>query len=138
MVGARLYLPAEWAADSQRRRAAKVPAELEFATKPELGRQILADLRGEGTLPPWVTGDEVYGRDPGLRDWLEEQRTGYVLGVPKSMPVTLGSGRAARADAVLRLIAPKAWTIDSCGAGSKGERRYAWAWRPLPVPAITC
>jgi hypothetical protein len=22
----------------------------------------------------------------------------------------------------------RAWTITSCGAGSKGDRRYAWAW----------
>lgn len=44
------------------------------------------------------------------------------------MPITLGSGRTVRADDVLKLIEPKAWTIDSCGAGSKGERRYAWAW----------
>lgn len=128
LVGARLYLPREWADDPARRLAAGIPVDVGFATKPGLGRQILADLHADGTLPPWVTGDEVYGRDPGLRTWLEEHHTGYVLGIPRSFPITLSSGAVMRADAVLKLIEPKAWTIDSCGAGSKGERRYAWAW----------
>ncbi len=134
LVGARLYLPKEWADEPERRRAAKVPAEVGFATKPELGRRILADLRAEGTLPAWVTGDEVYGRDPNLREWLEDCHTGYVLGVPKSMPVTLGSGHVVRADDTLKMIKPNGWTVASCGAGSKGQRRYAWAWVGLSDP----
>ena len=71
LVGARPYLPREWATDPDRRARARVPQEITFATKPELGRQILADLHAEGRLPPWVTGDEVYGADPNLRAWLE-------------------------------------------------------------------
>jgi hypothetical protein len=64
-----------------------VPEEVTFATKPELGQQILADLRTEGRLPPWVTGDEVYGADPNLRAWLESVDTGYVMAVAKSTPI---------------------------------------------------
>jgi SRSO17 transposase len=59
LVGARPYLPREWATDPDRRARARAPLEITFATKPELGRQILADLHAEGRLPPWVTGDEV-------------------------------------------------------------------------------
>jgi SRSO17 transposase len=131
LVGARPYLPREWADDADRRRAAGVPKELEFATKPELGRQLLADLHAEDRLPPWVTGDEVYGRDPRLRAWLEhpDVNTGYVLGIAVSTRVTLTPGKlAVRADSVLKTLIASDWVIDSCGAGSKGERRYAWAW----------
>lgn len=128
LVGARPYLPKEWAGDVERRQAARVPEGVDFATKPEPGRRILADLHAEGRLPPWVTGDEVYGRDPGLRAWLEERDTGYVLAIPRSMRITLTPGTVIRADATLKMIKPGSWTIDSCGAGSKGERRYAWAW----------
>jgi SRSO17 transposase len=128
LVGARLYLPAEQAADADRRRRARVPEDLAFATKPELGRQILADLRAEGRLPGWVTGDEVYGRDPGLRAWLEQAGTGYVLGISKSTPIVFTKTTKSRADEALRMLIASDWVIDSCGAGSKGERRYAWAW----------
>ncbi|MGH8965192.1 MAG: IS701 family transposase, partial [Actinomycetes bacterium] len=130
LVGARPYLPREWATGTDRRARAGIPQEAVFATKPELGRQILADLHAEGRLPGWVTGDEVYGRDPGLRAWLESDQvnTGYVLGIAKSTRIALSPVTTVRADSVLKTLIASDWVIDSCGAGSKGERRYAWAW----------
>jgi SRSO17 transposase len=130
LVGARPYLPKEWATDPARRERAAVPGELVFATKPELGRQILADLHAEGRLADWVSGDEVYGRDPNLRAWLESPQvnTGYVLAISASTPIALNSATTVRADAVLKTLIASDWIIASCGAGSKGERRYAWAW----------
>ncbi|WP_347813263.1 IS701 family transposase [Actinomadura sp. KC345] len=134
LVGARLYLPADWAADPDRRRRARVPDEAVFATKPELGRHILAGLHAEGRLPDWVTGDEVYGADPGLRTWLEDTGTGYVLAISKSTTVALNPTATVRADAVLKTLIASDWVIDSAGAGSKGERRYAWAWAATADP----
>ncbi len=127
-MGARPYLPREWATDPDRRRWARVPEEVAFATKPQLGRQILADLHAEGRLPPWVSGDEVYGADPSLRAWLESVGTGYVLAISKSTPIAFTKAGTARADEALKMLIAADWTIASCGAGSKGERRYAWAW----------
>jgi hypothetical protein len=40
----------------------------------------------------WVTGDEVYGADPGLRADLERRRIGYVLAVAASRQVTTAAG----------------------------------------------
>jgi SRSO17 transposase len=128
LVAASPYLPAEWATDEARRQQAGVPEEVEFATKPELGRRLLADLHAEGRLPGWVTGDEVYGRDPGLRSWLEQTGTGYVLAISKSTRIALATNTTARADSTLKSLIASDWTIASCGAGSKGQRRYAWAW----------
>jgi SRSO17 transposase len=128
LVGARPYLPREWADDPDRRAAARVPEEVTFATKPQLGRQILADLRAEGRLPPWVTADEVYGADPKLRAWLESAGTGYVLAVSKSTPIAFTPAATTRADEALKMLIAADWVIESSGAGSKGERRYAWAW----------
>jgi hypothetical protein len=47
-------------------------------------------VHAEHRLPPWVTGDQVYGRDPQLRAWLEspEVNTGYVLGISTSTRIT--------------------------------------------------
>jgi SRSO17 transposase len=128
LVGARPYLPREWATDPDRRAQARVPEELAFATKPQLGRQILADLHAERRLPPWVSGDEVYGADPNLRAWLESVDTGYVLAVAKSTPIAFTKAGTARADEALKMLIATHWVIASAGAGSKGERRYAWAW----------
>lgn len=91
IVGARLYLPVEWAEDARRRRRAGIPDEVTFATKPELACQILPELQEQGRLPVWITGDEVYGNNPSLRSWWQQYQVGYVLGVPCSFTVTLAA-----------------------------------------------
>jgi len=128
VVGARLYVPADWAGDRDRRQGAGIPEDLEFATKPQLATEIIKDLLAEGRCPPWVTGDEVYGRDAKLRTFLEQQHTGYVLKVPCSFRITLPTGQKMRADHAARLVPAPAWQTASAGHGSKGERDYRWAW----------
>jgi SRSO17 transposase len=128
IIEARLYVPRDWADDRERRRAAGIPGDLEFATKPQLAAQIVKQLRGERRCPPWVTGDEVYGRDTKLRQALEDQGTGYVLKIPCSFRVTLPAGQKMRADHAARLVPAAAWQTASAGHGSKGERDYGWAW----------
>ena len=124
-AGARLYLPEEWAEDPARRKRAGVPPEVEFKTKPQLALDILTDLHAAGVLPPWATGDEVYGRDTKLRRRCEDWGVGYVLGVPCSFTIRLTSGRKARADQTLKLAPAEAWNRASAGPGSKGDRTYA-------------
>jgi SRSO17 transposase len=133
-VDARPYLPKEWADDPERRAQAGVPDDVKFKTKPQLGIDILAGLHAAGALPPCVTGDEVYGRDPALRAWCEEHDTAYVLGVPRSFTVRLTSGRKTRADKALKLVPATAWNRASCGPGSKGDRTYDWAWVATASP----
>jgi SRSO17 transposase len=133
-VGARLYLPNEWASDPERRERAGVPPDVVFKTKPQLALDILTDLHTAGVLPPWAAGDEVYGRDPTLRGFCEDHGVGYVLGVPCSFTVHLTSGRKARADQALKLVPATAWNRASCGPGSKGDRTYAWAWIATASP----
>ncbi|MGH3995157.1 MAG: transposase [Pseudonocardiaceae bacterium] len=73
-VGARLYLPQEWTSDPQRCARAGVDDDVVFATKPQLAVDLLTDLDTAGVLPPWVTADEVYGRDPTLRAFVRRPR----------------------------------------------------------------
>ena len=47
-------------ADVERRRAAAVPEETEFATKPELARRMIERALQAGTPCNWVAADEVY------------------------------------------------------------------------------
>jgi SRSO17 transposase len=87
-----LYLPRCWADDRERRAAAGVPAEVEFATKPTLARQMIARALDAGVAAGWVAGDEVYGADPGLRGELEARGVGYVLAVGSDRRVVTGAG----------------------------------------------
>src|ERR1039457_1554016 len=128
LTGSRLWVPEEQLAGPQVRGMMGIPDHLQPATKPQLGAQMLAETLGAGIEVPWVAADEVYGQDPGLRELCEERGVGYVLGVACSFRVTLPSGARMRADKVLAKVPVRAWTITSCWAGSKGDRRYAWAW----------
>jgi SRSO17 transposase len=79
----------------------------------------------------WVTGDEVYGNDGGLRRWLEARRRPYVLAVACSHAVWQ-DGVQARVDTLVEQIPQAGWQRIDVGAGSKGPRRYDWACGRLP------
>jgi SRSO17 transposase len=128
-----LYLPREWATDPDRRAVAGVPEEVPFATKPQLARQMIARALAAGVPCGWVTGDYVYGSDWRMRSWLEEQQLSYVLGVTAQYRIFTGRTREWAA-AVVGRLAPDVWRRLSCGAGSKGERRYDWVRLPLGAP----
>jgi SRSO17 transposase len=127
LIDRELYLPQSWISDPGRCAAAGIPASTAFATKPELALRMIGRALDAGTPAGWVTGDEVYGADPGLRAGLEERQASYVLAVAKSHPVTTAAG-AWRADALARKLPPRAWQRLSAGPGAKGHRWYDWAW----------
>jgi SRSO17 transposase len=74
----------------------------------------------------WVTADEAYGDNGPLRRHLENRQISYVLAVSRSHQITTGAGKV-RADAITARVPRTGWQRLSCGAGAKGERRYAWA-----------
>jgi len=128
LVGSTLYLPAEQLADEAQRAAMGIDADHEFKTKPQLGIDLLTGAADAGVDFGWCAADAVYGRDPHLRHVCEQRGIGYSLAVPCSFRITLASGTRLRADATLKILTRRAWQIASAGPGSKGERRYAWAW----------
>ena len=131
-----LYLPRSWTCDPARCRAAGVPADTAFATKPALARQMIADALDTGTPAAWVTADEVYGQDPALRAELACRGLGYVLAVAKSHPVTTPAGACPAIELTRRLPA-RAWQRLSAGPGAKGPRWYDWALIEVTDPAVT-
>ena len=60
----------------------------------------------------------------------------YVLRVPSNFTITLAAGTTMTcAQAVTALLKhPRRWEVRSAGAGSKGERWYAWAWIATASP----
>jgi SRSO17 transposase len=123
LIDRALYLPESWAHDMARRRVAGVPEEAAFATKPRLGRQMLARAFAAGVPCSWVTGDSVYGADHALRRTIEASGRGYVLAVTSAHH--LGCKPV-----VDWLEDVKTWQRLSAGAGSKGPRLYDWAYLP--------
>ena len=81
-----LYLPESWAGDAGRRKAARVPEEVRFATKPRLAERMLERARRAGVKAAWVTGDAAYGNDAYLRRTLEANEQPYVLAVKSGLP----------------------------------------------------
>ncbi len=129
-----LYLPESWTADRERCRAAGVPDEVEFATKPALGVAMLKRALGAGLPAKWVTGDSVYGSNYPLRNWLETIPLGYVLTVsPKDTLLNL-KGFPQRVSEYLSQLPEQGWSRLSAGAGAKGERWYDWLLLPLGDP----
>jgi SRSO17 transposase len=125
-----LYLPKEWTDDPGRCEKAGVPEGTAFATKPRLARQMLERAFKAGVPAAWVTGDEVYGSDGGLRRWLEEEKRPYVLAVRANQYVWAGF-RESTVAALAKSLPKRAWHKVTIAAGSKGPRRYAWAWLPI-------
>jgi SRSO17 transposase len=76
-----LYLPRCWTDNPDRCRAARVPAEVEFRTKPQLAQVMLERALDAGVPASWVTADEAYGGAPSLRRFLEDRGLSYVLAV---------------------------------------------------------
>jgi SRSO17 transposase len=135
LIDRALYLPADWAKDEDRRREARIPADIVFTTKPKLGLAMLERARQAGIAFAWITGDSVYGADHQIRRWAERHRRGYVLAVTSKQylgqrPVTSWIKRRPR----------KAWHRLSAGDGAKGPRLYDWTYIPYSgaAPGFQC
>jgi SRSO17 transposase len=82
-----LYLPGEWAEDTERREKTEVPKEVEFQTRPEIA---LDQIRAAVAASPdrgVVLADAAYGINTEFRDGVAELDLQYVAGVQSSMTV---------------------------------------------------
>ena len=80
-LGWALYLPEEWCADEARRHKAKIPEQVEFQTKPELGVELVLGARRWQVQRAPVLGDCAYGNGSELRERLHDAGAQYVLSV---------------------------------------------------------
>jgi SRSO17 transposase len=97
-----------------------------FATRPAqviamIKRTVQAGLRFR-----WFTADEEFGQNPGLRDYLEEAGTAYVMAIPKTTEFTDATGGTVLVKNLTQLLPPNAWQRRACGIGTKGYRVYDW------------
>jgi SRSO17 transposase len=86
-VAWRLYLPEAWCEDTERRRQAGVPEEIEFETKPEIA---LGQIRQalEQKIPTGVVlADAGYGNSTPFRQAVTEIGLQYMVGIESSTTV---------------------------------------------------
>src|SRR4051795_8557126 len=126
LIDRALYLPQTWTDDPSRCRNAGIPDAVTFATKPKIGRAMLERAVLAHVPYAWVTGDGVYGSDPGLRRAIEAAGKGYVLTVTSAQHL----GLRPVADWAKEVLAG-GWTRLSAGDGAKGPRLYDWACVPF-------
>lgn len=127
LIDRRLYMPQSWCNDPDKRAKAGVPERVEFATKPQLAKQMLKSAFEAGLRPKWVVADEVYGNDGKFWWWLEEQyQQPYLLTVASADSVFIGY-QEHRVKALAQALPDEQWQRLSCGDGTKGERIYDWA-----------
>lgn len=131
LIDRELYLPQSWTNDRDRCRAAAIPDEVEFATKPEQARMMLQRALEAGVLFGWFTADEAYGQNPGLRRWLEESDVPYVMATRKDQKVAAGLFTTSRVEQMIATVPAGAWKRRSCGDGAHGPRVYDWVAVPI-------
>lgn len=128
-----LFLPEEWMKDKKRRKAAGVPEERKFLSKPQLAQQMLKRALEAGVKAAWVVADTVYSSWQ-VCNLLEEQQQSHILAVPSNFMVRFiddGSVQQPHIKTLFKKLEPEAWHHLSAGSGSKGERLYDWAWLSL-------
>jgi len=128
-----LYLPREWTDDPERLKAAHVPDEVDFATKPQIARRMIARAVTAKMPFSFVAADSVYGTGE-IETMLRKAGKGYVLGVAANHVFhswgkkQLVGGSAAK---LAQNLPKSAWRRLSAGEGTKGPRLHDWAYLEL-------
>src|SRR6266702_2166627 len=131
-IAYRLYLPQDWAADAARRQKAHVPAEIAFATKPEIALEQIRSACAAGIPRGVGLMDASYGSNAALRSGISALGLCYVAGIVSTVKVRAVTARGAKAPRVsvkeLALSLPKrAWRTMTWREGSADWLRSRFA-----------
>ena len=131
-IDRQLYLPRSWADQPDRRRAAHVPDDVHFATKPAIAVAMIERALKAGVSFAWVAADSIYGVGE-VETALRHAGKGYVLGVAGTHPFcSWGEAPVAgTAEGIARGLPASAWVRLSAGHGTKGPRLHDWAYLEL-------
>jgi SRSO17 transposase len=128
-----LYLPKAWTDDAARMKAAHVPPDKVFATKPQLALAMIERALAAKVPFAWVVADSVYGTGQ-IETALRRAGKGYVLGVNCNHFFNSWGKQPARsgtAEQIARALPASEWQRLSAGDGTKGPRLYDWAYCEL-------
>jgi SRSO17 transposase len=139
LLDRRLYLPEPWfdAAHAPLWRSCRIPAEVAFQTKADLGAEMVEQWHQRGDLPAtWLVCDEWFGRTQGLLDRVDGAGLWYLAEIPRNTQVwplrEPTDGRRARPR-------PQAWLPPraASGRGRTGTHERLHPDSPPAVPVET-
>jgi SRSO17 transposase len=128
-----LYLPKNWTDYPTRLKAAHVPDDVGFATKPQIARRMIARAFAAKVPFSFVATDTVYGTGD-IETMLRKAGKGYVLGVAANHAFnSWGKKQFVRGTAakIAQSLPKSAWRRLSSGEGTKGPRLHDWAYLEL-------
>jgi len=128
-----LYLPKEWTDDPARLKAAHVPHDVGFATKPQIARRMIARALAAKVGFAFVAADSVYGTGD-IETMLRKAGKGYVLGVAANHVFRSWGKKQLIGGTVVKIaqnLPKSAWRRLSSGEGTKGPRLHDWAYLEL-------
>jgi SRSO17 transposase len=113
-IDGELFVPEKWFGEAYAEKRAEVgmPPERQFATKVELGWQLIQRAQANGVPFVAVGCDELYGRKGEFRDQMHEASIEYYADVPKDTYVCLsepqvGESKTKRKKKQRTLLTPK-------------------------------
>jgi len=91
MVDSELFIPENWfmPENEDKRKKLRIPEEREFATKLELGLQMIRRAQERGLPFESVTCDELYGRSAEFRAQVDDDEIMYAADIPSNLHVYL-------------------------------------------------
>jgi SRSO17 transposase len=116
-----LYLPKSWLDDRVRREKARIPWNLEFATKPEIALELIQRAVDDGHPPGVVLADQAYGTSDEFRDGIRALGLHYAVAVDARTVVKVYDKQGRRRDEKLS-VKKLAMRIEAKG----GFRRTTW------------
>lgn len=135
LLDRRLYLPEPWFDEEHAPlwQACRIPAEVVFQTKAELGAEMIEQVQARGDLPAtWLVCDEWFGRNQALLDRVDASGLWYLAEVPRNTQVwplrEPDDGRRARPR-------PRAWLPPRAASG-KGRKGTHERLHPDSPPAV--
>lgn len=133
-----LYLGQKWATDPALRKAAGIPDEVQFATKPELMLELLTRARLDGIPPGVVLGDSAFGDSQDFRTGVRDLCLHYILGVHLSTKVCLLSNpkesAPQRLQSLLLQLPESEFRRYTWRDGAKGRLSARFAFRRVRIP----
>ena len=89
LIDCRLYLPKKWAKDNKLRNECKVPKDIRFKTKAQIGFEMVLNARKNGVPFGWIGMDCFYGEQPELRNKLDAEGLLFIADIPQDTRVWL-------------------------------------------------